>query len=191
MSNEPTHDLDDIDKSIIALLQENPAITHSDIAKKLNRSQPAIGARIKKLNDKGILDTQIGVNFQAINDLNLVKVELITQRPEEVMAMANCCPFIINTLKLSGEYNIAVFMVSNNLRKIDAIIDSHFRNRDYISKVRVDIVVGVAKKFILPVDFSMEQLDPSHPDGCQGNCQFCNELRDSHKTQSASTDTEE
>ena len=68
MSNEPTHDLDNIDKSIIALLQENPAITHSDIAKKLNRSQPAIGARIKKLNDKGILDTQIGVNFQAIND---------------------------------------------------------------------------------------------------------------------------
>ena len=167
------NELDEIDKNIIALLQQNPTITHSDIAKQLNRSQPAIGARIKKLSDRGILDTQIGVNFQQINDLILVKVEIITQRPEEIMQMAECCPFIINTLKLSGEYNVAVLMTASNLRKIDAVVDNHFRNRDYISKVKVDLITGLAKKFILPVDFSMEQLDPTSPIGCQKNCKYC------------------
>jgi hypothetical protein len=137
------------------------------------------------------LDTQIGVNFQAINDLNLVKVELITQKPEEVMEMATCCPFIINTLKLSGEYNICVFMVSNNLKKIDGVIDTHFRNRDYISKVRVDLVVGVAKKLILPVDFSMEQLDPATTEGCAGNCKFCEANRDHIQSQKISAEQDQ
>lgn len=167
-------ELDEIDKSIIVLLQQNPAITHSDIAKQLNRSQPAIGARIKKLTDKGILATQIGVDFAKIPDLNLIKVELATQKPEEVLEMASCCPFIINVLKLSGEYNIAVFMASGSLKKIDAVIDNHFRSRDYITKIRVDLVTGIAKKFIMPVDFNMDNLTPESEKGCNtASCKFC------------------
>ncbi|MHA1618079.1 MAG: Lrp/AsnC family transcriptional regulator, partial [Promethearchaeota archaeon] len=71
--------LDDIDKSIIKILQDDPNITHSQIAKELSRSQPAIGARIKKLTEKGILATQIGVDFsnpEINSSLNLVKVEM-------------------------------------------------------------------------------------------------------------------
>ena len=48
--------IDNIDKRIIETLQKNPSITHSQIAKNLERSQPAIGARIKKLSEKGILE---------------------------------------------------------------------------------------------------------------------------------------
>jgi Lrp/AsnC family leucine-responsive transcriptional regulator len=165
-------ELDDIDIQIIRLLQVDPSITHSDIAKQLNRSQPAIGARIKKLNERGILATQIGVDFQMVTELNLVKIELVTKQPEEVLAMSNKCPFIINCLKLSGEYNISLFIACAKLKTVDSIVDCHFRNKDYIQKVKMDLVVGVAKRFILPVDFST---NPTRQDVvvCGENCPYC------------------
>ena len=41
--------LDDVDRQIITLVQEDPHITHTQIAEKINRSQPTVGMRIKKL----------------------------------------------------------------------------------------------------------------------------------------------
>jgi Lrp/AsnC family leucine-responsive transcriptional regulator len=178
-------DLDDIDIQIIRLLQENPAVTHSDIAKQLNRSQPAIGARIKKLQERGILVTQIGVDFQLVTELNLVKIELVTKNPEEVMDMTKYCPFIINALKLSGEYNIAMFMACAKLKTVDSIVDCHFRNKEHISKVRMDLVTGVAKKLILPVDFSS---GPNRQDivVCGENCPYCADKKKKEKISTTS-----
>jgi len=41
--------IDEADKKIIEMIEENPDITHSDIAKEIEKSQPAVGARIIKL----------------------------------------------------------------------------------------------------------------------------------------------
>ena len=41
--------IDEVDKSIIELIQKEPTLTHTEIAKKVNRSQPTIGTRIRKL----------------------------------------------------------------------------------------------------------------------------------------------
>lgn len=162
-------DIDEIDRAIIKKLTQNPTITHSDIAKDLNRSQPAIGQRIKKLQERNIISTQIGVNFKLV-DMILVKVELITKNPEEIVKMANNCPFIINALKLSGEYNFMIFIAANSLKKINNVIDFHFRNKNYISMVKMDLVVGYAKDFILPVDFDIDTNDPQPVVGCGDKC---------------------
>ena len=131
--------IDDIDKRIIEILQKNPSITHSQIAKNLARSQPAIGARIKKLSEKGILATQIGVDFSkdlVSSSLNLVKIEMSITNPKVVFDMVNFCPYIINALKLSGDYNIMIFMACSSLKRLDIILDKHFRNKDYVRKIK-------------------------------------------------------
>lgn len=67
--------LDKIDLKLISLLQENPDLTHTQIAEIVNRSQPAIGARLKKLKNKGILQFQAGLNFKEL-DIQLAFVNL-------------------------------------------------------------------------------------------------------------------
>ena len=59
--------LDNTDRKIISLLQENPKVTHSEIAEKIKRSQPTVGMRIKKLTKKGILRIQPGINFKKVD----------------------------------------------------------------------------------------------------------------------------
>lgn len=171
--------LDEIDKELIQMLQTDSNITHSQIAKQLNRSQPAIGARIKKLTDQGILATQIGVDFsktEISSILNLVKVEMTTSKPELVFDMAQHCPYIINALKMSGEYNVLLFMACSSLKRLDVILDRHFRNQPYVKKIRMDIITSYAKEFILPVDFESENFK-SPEDKCDiSHCPHCQNM---------------
>ena len=169
-SSLPLDEIDDIDKSIIALLQETPNITHSEIAKKIGRSQPAVGSRIHRLEEKGIISSQFGLNFKNSSGIHLIKVELATKNPEEILKMGKSCPFIINCMKLSGENNILILLASSSLKKIDTIVDYHFRNNDDITNVKMDIITEFLKDFVLPIDFEMDKHNPEPGVGCGDMC---------------------
>ncbi|MFW9823037.1 MAG: Lrp/AsnC family transcriptional regulator [Candidatus Thorarchaeota archaeon] len=163
--------LDDIDRQIISLVQENPALTHTEIATKINRSQPTVGMRIKKLEKSGILQFQPGINFKKV-DLHLATVEVKTKNPEEIMAMARHCPFMLNAFRLSGEHNICILLASSKLQKLDNIVNYHFRNNPQISNSSMEVVIEIAKDFILPIDFDSEDHDPTIEEGCGKNCKY-------------------
>ena len=161
--------LDDIDRQIITLVQEDPNLTHTEIATKINRSQPTVGMRIKKLEKNGILQFQPGINFKKV-DLNLATVEIKTKNPDEIMNMAKHFPFMLNAFKLSGEHNVCILLASSKLQKLDNIVNYHFRNNSQISSVSMEIVLDIAKDFILPIDFDSEDHDPTLEDGCGKKC---------------------
>ena len=161
--------LDEIDRQIISLVQKDPALTHTEIADQINRSQPTVGMRIKKLEKSGILQFQPGINFRRV-DLYLATVELKTKNPDEIIEMARYCPFILNAFRLSGDHNISILLASSKLEKLDNIVNYHFRNNPEISTVAMEIIIDIAKDFILPVDFDSEHHDPSIKNGCGEIC---------------------
>ena len=163
--------LDDIDRQIISLVQENPALTHTEIASRINRSQPTVGMRIKKLEKSGILQFQPGINFRKV-DLHLATVELSAKKPEEILAMARHCPFMLNAFKLSGDHNIFILLASSKLPKLDRIVNYHFRNNPNIQNASMELVIEIAKDFILPIDFDSEDHDPTLENGCGEACKY-------------------
>lgn len=163
--------LDDIDRQIISLVQEDPSLTHTQIAEKINRSQPTVGMRIKKLEKEGILQFQPGINFKKV-ELNLATVELKCTNPDEIMEMASCCPFMLNAFRLSGEHNICILLASSKLNKLDAIVNYHFRKNPEVSSVSMEIVTDIARDFILPIDFDSENHEPNEEEGCGEKCKF-------------------
>jgi len=148
-------------------------MTHTQIAEQINRSQPTVGMRIKKLEKEGILQFQPGINFKNVN-LYLATVELKTREPEEVMEMARYCPFMLNAFRLSGEHNICILLASSELEKLDNIINYHFRNKEDVGSVSMEIVTEIAKDFILPIDFDSEDHNPTLEDGCGPKCKYLN-----------------
>lgn len=160
--------IDDTDKSIIDQLQKDPSITHSKIAEELGLSQPAIGARIKKLTDMGLIATQIGVNFQQLPELHLLRVNMKTTRTDDVLELCEFCPFVINAIKSTGDYNMTIFMASRNLKHLDAVMDRHFRNKPYVDKIQMDIVTSMSKPIIFPLNMKMESVVDTD-DPCKNN----------------------
>ena len=102
--------IDEIDKNIIELIQEQPTLTHTEIAKKVNRSQPTIGMRIRKLESTGILKFQAGINIRNL-DLIFARVDLQTLDAENILNLVGKCPYMLNAFRLSGTSNISIFMV--------------------------------------------------------------------------------
>ncbi len=163
--------LDEIDKQIIAIVQEDPNMTHTEIAERINRSQPTVGHRIKKLEKAGVLQFQPGINFKMV-DLYLATVEINTKEPDRLMEMARFCPFMLNAFRVSGDHNVCVMLASSKLNKIDAIINYHFRNKPEVQDVSMEVVTDIAKDLILPIDFESENHEPDDEHGCGEKCKY-------------------
>lgn len=163
--------LDDIDRRIITLVQEDPNLTHTQIAEKINRSQPTVGMRIKKLEKEGILQFQPGINFRKV-DLFLAIVELNTKLPNEVLDMARFCPFMLNAFRLSGAHNVCILLASSKLEKLDNIVNYHFRSDPGVQSVSMNMITEIAKDFILPIDFESEEHLPTLEEGCGEKCKY-------------------
>jgi DNA-binding Lrp family transcriptional regulator len=163
--------LDDVDRKIISLVQEDPNLTHTEIAEKIDRSQPTVGMRIKKLEKSGILQFQPGINFKKV-ELFLATVEINSKDPKEILDMAKCCPFMLNAFRLSGAHNICILLASSKLEKLDAVVNYHFRNNPDVSMSSMEIVTEIAKDLILPIDFDSEDHEPNDEVGCGEKCKF-------------------
>ena len=163
--------LDDIDRKIITLIQNDPNITHSEIAQHVDRSQPTVGMRLKKLKDSGVLKIQAGLNFKTV-DIFYAFVYIRTDDPEIIMEQAKHCPFMMNAYKISGEYNIILTLASTRLDKLDAMVNSHFRIESKIHSVKMEVVIDIAKDLVLPVNFALQdELDPT-----SGECEYCSQF---------------
>lgn len=164
--------VDDIDIKILKLIQEDPSMTHSNIAKIINKSQPTVGMRLKKLKDAGILQIQSGINFKNA-DMYLVMANLKVKNASRILEIAKTCPFMLNAFKLSGEYNVSILLSSRNIRQLYDVINHHFRANSEVQKVSMDLIIEFAKDFILPLTFESETLIPSLEKGCGTNCEYC------------------
>ncbi len=163
--------LDDIDRQIISIVQEDPNMTHTDIAQKVNRSQPTIGMRIKKLEKNGILVFQPGINFRKV-ELFLAIVNVKTRDAERIMEMAQYCPFMLNAFRMTGEFNLSLMITSSKLEKLDNVVNYHFRDKPEVQKVQMEVVTDIAKDLILPIDFDSEAHEPNLDHGCGDMCKY-------------------
>ena len=163
--------LDDIDRKIISMVQEQPHLTHTEIADHIDRSQPTVGMRIKKLEKSGVLQFQPGINFKKV-EIFLATVEVNTKDPDVLMDMARCCPFMLNAFRVSGDHNVCVLLASTELRKLENVVNYHFRGKPDVSRVSMEVVTEIAKDFILPIDFDSEDHDPTIEEGCGEKCKY-------------------
>ena len=161
--------IDEVDRNIIEIIQKEPMLTHTEIAKKVNRSQPTIGMRIRKLEKSGILKFQAGINVKTM-DLLLARVEIQTLKPDETVKLVKNCPYMLNAFKLSGTSNLSILVVSNTLAHLDEIVNHHFRKDPNVSEVYMDIITDVTNDFVLPFDFNFGNCGLTKNNQCCGKC---------------------
>lgn len=153
--------IDDIDKQIINLIQEQPNLTHTQIAEKVNRSQPTVGMRIRKLEELGVLQFQAGINIKNA-DMYFARVEIQTKSPEDVTKIAKICPFILNAFRMSGEFNVSLLITSFTLKDIERIVNYHFRSMVEVKKVLINIITDVMTDYIVPINFNFNKCKCKH-----------------------------
>ena len=161
--------IDQIDCRIMDLIQRAPHLTHTEIATHVNRSQPTVGMRIKKLENLGVLKYQAGINIK-VADLCFARVEIQTNNPKEAIEVVKRCPFMLNAFRLSGNSNMSILMVGLSFKDIDLIVNRHFRNDPDVTAVHIDVISEVINDFVLPIDLNLDQGNLSLKNICCGKC---------------------
>ncbi len=147
--------MDEVDRQILGLLQKEPNLTHTEIATKVNRSQPTVGMRIKKLEESGVLQFQAGINMKN-SEMCFARVEIQSNKPEKLFEIIENCPFMLNAFRLSGTINMTVLIVGYDYKILDEIVNLYFRNNPDVIKVSMDIVTDIKYDLILPMKFDFE-----------------------------------
>ena len=161
-------DIDKDDKKIIEMIEADPSITHSSIAKEIEKSQPAVGARIIKLERKHLLTKQVGFDIKEV-DIKTAIVFVSTKDVENIVDKISECPFINHAFKISGEYNLLCFIAAADLQTIEKLVDLCFRDDPNVINVKTNILIDSIHKFVVPIDFQIENFDGRY---CGPNCQL-------------------
>ena len=147
--------LDTRDNIILSMVQKNPGVSQEEIARKVRLSQPSVGARLKKLQNKGVLCTVNGVNFRVV-DLYFAKVDISSTDTASIIREFKDCSFFINALITSGRYNLCLFFMATDLKRLEGIVNHHLRNNSLVKEVELNIVISTAKDFVLPINIDYE-----------------------------------
>jgi DNA-binding Lrp family transcriptional regulator len=164
-------DLDKRDRKILSLLEKTPEMSQNDMAERLKISQPSVSARVHKLKQKGALSHVVGMNLKKVN-LYMAKVDVAAKNTSSVLDIFKDCPYFLNGLIVSGEHNLCLFFVGEDIATLEAIVDGHLRNNPAVSSARVSIVIAPVKDLILPVRMNFDYSD-TPPCGHGGNCNEC------------------
>jgi DNA-binding Lrp family transcriptional regulator len=165
MNYDQLLDVDATDKKIIELIQKNPEITHSEIADKVRKSQPAIGARIIKLKRKHLLTQQIGAEFKEL-DIKLARIDVSVKNVDDLWESYSKCPYILNVFKSTGEFNVVIEIAAPDVKTIDTFVDSCLRSNPDVSGIKVNFIIDSLNPYIIPLSFEIEKFDS----GCNFEC---------------------
>ncbi len=162
---------DDKDRKIISILSENPDISQDAIAMEVELSQPSVALRLKKLKETGIVQNMYGMDLLKIG-LSIAKVDVTTKNTTKVLNSLMNCPYFLNGFIVSGESNLCLFFIGEDVATLEAIVDCHIRQVDEIQNVIFNIVIGVANKLVLPLTTHISRANRP-PCGVETNCNDC------------------
>ena len=117
--------MDEIDRRIVQLLQENGRVSLKTIAEKTYLSSPAVSARIEKLEKDVIIlgyHAQIDLAKLGYPILAFVNLEVDPKDKERFYAYAQAVPNILECSCVTGEFSMLLKVAFASTEKLDVFI---------------------------------------------------------------------
>lgn len=161
---EPLKQLDDKDRLLLRLLQQNSRISSAELARHLHLSVPGLQKRLKRLEENGFIEGYVTlVNREALglDLLCFTQVNLSHQHPEWVVQFCERVQGLSEVLEchhLTGEFDYLLKVVVSSPQHLEQLLTEKIRRLPGVDKVRTSIVLSEVKvSTSLPLDASQPQ----------------------------------
>lgn len=126
MKSKPL-DLDRLDWRILETLQSNARISNTELGKQVGLSQPAVTARIKRLEEHGVIEgygarinpALVGRGIGAIVRLRTTHAEI-----KRCLAAFDAMPEIVEACRITGEDCFFVRILVEEMGRLESAIDA-------------------------------------------------------------------
>ena len=112
--------VDQVDKQILLQLQEHGRISMTELGKAVGLSQPAVTERVRRLEEKGVIQEYRAVLSQEKIGKQAAAYMLV--RTKECTAFLEFCrnsPEVIECHRISGEHNYLLKVVTDSLQELE------------------------------------------------------------------------
>lgn len=130
--------MDQIDRKLIALLQENARMPLKSIASQVFLSAPAVSARIEKLETQGlILGYHAAIDQQKLGYpiTAFISLALPAQRKEEFYPYIRSCPHVMECCCITGVYSMLIKVAFASTQELDGFIGELSRFGDTSTQI--------------------------------------------------------
>lgn len=163
--------LDDKDRAIISMYAKDPDVSQEEIGEKIELSQPSVAARVRKLKEGGAIETHTGVNPLKMG-LSMAKVDVSTNNARNILDVFKNCPYFANGFTISGNYNLCLLFVSENISTLETIVNTHVRANPSVTGVEFNIIINAEKDMVIPTILTPD-ITEEPPCGLAKDCEEC------------------
>ena len=117
--------MDDIDRKILKLLQENARTSLKTIAEKTFLSSPAVSSRIERMEREGIIlgyEAQVDPIKLGYHILAFINQNVLPEDKPKFYAYANGVPNILECSCVTGEYSMLMKVAFPSTRELDIFV---------------------------------------------------------------------
>lgn len=148
--------IDEIDSGILNCLEKNSRVTASDISKKVSLSIPAVSERIKKMEERGIIEKYtlkirreaFGLKLLAMTFVNVTGMDNISTFREEIVKY----PEVIECLHMAGEYDYLLKILVKDTEEFENFLMNKLKKIRGVDRTNTLIVLSTLKEEINRVE---------------------------------------
>lgn len=151
--------IDDYDRAILAALQEDGRIANAELARRLNLSAPAIHARLRRLEEVGLITRytalldreKLGFDLLCFVAVTLQRhtrehVDLFRKRIQQV-------PQVLECHHVTGEYDYLLKVVVRNRKELEHLLMEELTPIPGVAHIHTSLVLNEVKAATaLPLD---------------------------------------
>ncbi|MCT4782680.1 MULTISPECIES: Lrp/AsnC family transcriptional regulator [Exiguobacterium] len=116
--------MDEIDRHIVSLMQENARISVTELGKRIGLSTPAANERLKRLEERSVITGYRAViNPEMLGKHVTAFILYDTTRCEAFREFCRQQPSVMECHRLAGQYSYLVKVVTENVRTLETFID--------------------------------------------------------------------
>jgi len=143
--------LDEIDVSLLAILQEDGRITNADLAKRVGLSPPSVLQRVRILEKTGLIKTYTAIldaeklGFK-ITVFSMISLSLHQEQPiERFRRGIQDIPEVIECYHVSGDFDFLLKIVVRDIRSYEVLVREKISKLKGIQKINTSFVYGTPK----------------------------------------------
>lgn len=171
--------MDEKDKELIHILQQDGRKSLTDIGKELGMSHVAIGKRLNKLREEETVEISAGVKAESL-DIKIVFMGLETRNMEIADGIAEKygdCPRLLMLAPVTGRYNLFAVMIAEDTWSMESMVGTcSMATEEGIRNTETWLGNAPIMPEYLPIDLAPD-LGDGEKSPCGRHCSECKRYR--------------
>jgi Lrp/AsnC family leucine-responsive transcriptional regulator len=141
--------MDDIDRKIVDMLQENARIPNAEIARRVNMAPSAVLERIKKLEERRVIreySTRLDPAAVGLGLLAFVAVKADYSDSDDTGQRLAAIPGVLEVHNVAGDDCYLVKVRTRDTEQLGRLLSEQFRNIPTIQSTKTTIVLATVKE---------------------------------------------